>query len=812
MAAAMAKAEITNEQISDKMLEAFNKFSKIYSIKHDLDNYNNYMNRVVENVICGTTHCKIYKLDNDGNSINFSNPIDLNIFSKEKNLLKDFTLPESVNINIMSFGKSLYYILRYIVFILHNHSSNLYDELKKNKINFIIYVDSDTFKIYNDNIPIINNYKDLPVNDTVKNYWKKKNFAAILHSIGEENFTNCTHEIDFLNNIKDICNLYFLESSHYLMKGIGGKRAVMNYVNYLIPEKFYGADGIREKSKYTCMYLDDNISMIVHLSNNDNKSDICDSSKRELDIDEDEAGAAAAAVVTDTGAAASAKKRHDDKEDKEDYTPMNGGACTKRTFGEIKIKNYTEDDEKYKSLRCECDNESKSIFDIYLMGVGKLSDNENTMMYSINKGSGLGDGVYVEDIKSSTAYKLSLQKSWMIYDKKIFYNPFFSRALEDIIFNIFVNKNEGGIRNAAYYIRFAHSYSDQQDAEDNFPDYINSAGVKGIHQITFMCLYYIFILNNMGHIQISPDIDKYTLFGQDFLNITGRSKYTKYHKDIFKMLLLIELQKKPSEIMDEITPFKKKLDTFKFNNLYIIFKDIKHEDFINMIYNIFNKKYKHKHIEDKERFITRIKLIIGNDKNYKDFINNPINNFGDNNHLNNYKEERQPIINKINTEKVDKITTKSFGNIKLTKIFKETVKFKMQDKNNRNYIKYKNLVKLGIMNDDNDEFIINININYFDKFINIDRDILDILNEIDPDTFGIKKEISVFDANNDINIDWFYDVLNKNNFDIFITYLEKICELIYNNYDNLFPQHMQIKYLKYKLKYLKLKKQIQLNK
>lgn len=183
----------------------------------------------------------------------------------------------------MSFRKSLYYILRYIVFILHNHTDNLYETLRTKYINFIIYVDSDTFNIYKSNIDIINNIINTnpikKVDDEIIKYWEKKNFAAILHSINEQDFKNCLHEIFFLKNIIDNINIYFLESSNYLMKGIGGKRAVMNYVNYLIADK--NCKLYNDKKNYKSMYLDDNISMIIHLSDTDNKSKLCQNNKRE---------------------------------------------------------------------------------------------------------------------------------------------------------------------------------------------------------------------------------------------------------------------------------------------------------------------------------------------------------------------------------------------------------------------------------------------------------------------------------------------------------------------------------------------------
>jgi hypothetical protein len=76
-------------------------------------------------------------------------------------------------------------------------------------------------------------------------------------------FQDCAYELGILNQYVNL-RVYILSSDHPLMPGIGGKRSVINYLHYLIPETY----GIPD---YVSMTIDDNISGIYQLSPKCNK-------------------------------------------------------------------------------------------------------------------------------------------------------------------------------------------------------------------------------------------------------------------------------------------------------------------------------------------------------------------------------------------------------------------------------------------------------------------------------------------------------------------------------------------------------------
>ena len=444
-------------------------------------------------------------------------------------------------------------------------------------------------------------------------------------------------------------------------------------------------------------------------------------------------------------------------------------------------------------------------------------------MYSIDKGGGLGDTVYKKKyISSGIAYKLSIQKAWLIYEEeKIFYNPFFSRALEDIIFNSFITRIKKGIRNVSYFLRFAHSYSDQQDAEDNFPDYVNNSEVeiKGIEQITFLCLFYVYILYKNDHIQFESEIDgvrseyKITLFGEDFIkiNVMGRNetKYINYHKDIFKMLILFE-----DELYNKLQYFNGDLNLFNkfaYINLQFIFRTVNHGKILNIIKDIYLEKYK-SNIDDKS-----LKKILS-EKKYEEFIINVINNF-DALYKTNYIS-KLPLLNELS--ELSDMKKKNFCNnfFGLGKgYFGEYIptwgqNVKVQDKEDKKYyIMFRGMVDENILSSGeyyiNNKFIVSISPEYIDKVIEkfIETNDINALNQIKNSDFADKKIIIKYNDNGNINIDWFKEQMTNNGFIKFYDYLEFLCNCINKKKEDA-EIKMQIKYLKYKYKYLQLKNKI----
>jgi hypothetical protein len=66
------------------------------------------------------------------------------------------------------------------------------------------------------------------------------------------------NQID-LKILGEFIHIYFIHSEHYLMKGVGGKRAAIQYYNYTYLSK--------NDKNYKCMTIDDNITSIIKIEN-----------------------------------------------------------------------------------------------------------------------------------------------------------------------------------------------------------------------------------------------------------------------------------------------------------------------------------------------------------------------------------------------------------------------------------------------------------------------------------------------------------------------------------------------------------------
>jgi len=141
-------------------------------------------------------------------------------------------------INIIAFGKSLQYLLKYIAFHLR--------ALKQDdSIVVMVFCDNESFLEYQDNIQNFSITRE-------PEYEIKRLFTDQINGDYRDNALLVFHkEYDILQRIP----IYFVESTHYLMKGIGGKRGVIQYYN----KEFLS----NNNEAYKCMTIDDNITGIV---------------------------------------------------------------------------------------------------------------------------------------------------------------------------------------------------------------------------------------------------------------------------------------------------------------------------------------------------------------------------------------------------------------------------------------------------------------------------------------------------------------------------------------------------------------------
>jgi hypothetical protein len=475
------------------------------------------------------------------------------------------------NFNVMCYEKSLFYHLRYIYYILFNTYELTEVAIRKllgKNINFILYCDNDTYNRYINHIQLINENSTGQLNNTEEAIWATSNFfTEVLWHVSDTKL-NCSYIIQKLREVG--VNIYLICSRHKLIKGIGGKRALMNHVNFNIANNM---ENDVDKNNYMCMYLDDNISSVLNMGKIKNP-ELLDATIRELHdlYGYGRKSPKATPYTRPDRASASASPRQ---------------TCTKRSHVNKILTNYTRDTD-YNLITQNCD--SISIFDIYTEGSMILLNEENKLMYSINKGSGSGERDNDSDkkdiIDSSIAYKLSIQKAYQIYNKNIVYNPFFSRGLEDMLFNAMIN-SERGRRNMSYYIRFAHELDiatdKPQDAEDTFPpntirnSNINDVPITGINQVYLLCYYHLYLLYNIGELFIDQKNGKITVFDTAFINIYGESKYTKYQIILFKFIFLLENHKELDSFNNLLLANNRNInfyEKYKFLKLLHIFRGV----------------------------------------------------------------------------------------------------------------------------------------------------------------------------------------------------------------------------------------------
>jgi hypothetical protein len=445
----------------------------------------------VDSIVKASTICKLF--DTDG----LLREDQTNEFLAEDHNINN----NSYNINVLTYGKTLFYILRYIQFLLLNFERT--DEI----INFFIFCDIETYSVHMNNLQFILNalrateYHFAPEVDASAIY----NFKQFLELYQGDRFHQLSsNELRLFQSI----NIYYITSADPLMKGIGCKRAAINQFHYLICNSAYNS-GIN-KDNYIIMQLDDNISGITNM-NDDN-----------------------------------CKKR----------TVDNIIQCSGRAFPQDVPKDLLQ--------TCSTDN---NVYRNNIMKIYKLlkdimidGDHNNILLCGIDKGAAITqDTIAGKPILYNThsIYKLTMQRIHRLHSLNIFYNPFFTRFLEDLTFNaiikgytLAVKKINLTFMHCHYHLRFIHN--EYIDNEDCFPEkvgrcyIINDSGdetpinIQAIEPIYLMYIIYLHIITDMKYLSIAyrkkDNIPTFVYNDVDYLYVS-KGKYSKFHNILYLFYL-----------------------------------------------------------------------------------------------------------------------------------------------------------------------------------------------------------------------------------------------------------------------------------
>lgn len=166
---------------------------------------------------------------------------------------------------IIGFGNDIHYYLKYILF----HSRNR----GENRVAFFIVCDDDSFSSYFSN----SQNSGVIVENSIEQHKYRlfsSQYNSLLEVSGEPIVFNENDDKTVKYNIIDNINhwysetdvktlsdlgIFFITGSHTLMKGIGGKRGII---------QFYFDKYIYTTVRSHCLTIDDNITCILRLSNN----------------------------------------------------------------------------------------------------------------------------------------------------------------------------------------------------------------------------------------------------------------------------------------------------------------------------------------------------------------------------------------------------------------------------------------------------------------------------------------------------------------------------------------------------------------
>ena len=212
-------------------------------------------------------------------------------------------LSDTIHISIIAFKKNLMYYLRYIIWLLRfkllQNNQNYYDNrnyritgtdafsISKNPVFVYIVCDKASYEIYkkdceelieNENKQIvILEHNIIDNDDGITTYGERKDLSVYEpNEIGKsidpwdllessQRFTNYLNIFETEEEFKQILNdeifilnflfehnvnIIFVESDDYLIRGIGGKRALINYLNFTLCNKMYDINNPSKPSEY----------------------------------------------------------------------------------------------------------------------------------------------------------------------------------------------------------------------------------------------------------------------------------------------------------------------------------------------------------------------------------------------------------------------------------------------------------------------------------------------------------------------------------------------------------------------------------
>ena len=359
-------------------------------------------------------------------------------------------------VNIISFEKSLDYILKYIAY-----------HFSQGKNSFIIFCDEFNFNelIKTTSIYEKENYEN-------ENEKENKRQPLLTEQLKIDGYTLSSKELSFLRSL----NIYIVYSNHCLMTGVGGKRSLIQYYNYLLA---------KDDDNYTCLTIDDNISGVF-----------------EVNLTE----------------------------------------CKRRNV--LQNKHYNEE----KFANCK----SVLLTDIYDELANKTKG--DILFSGIDKGDATADNAGIQDIHSNTIYKLNVSRPVKLFERNLFYNPYFTSFFEDITFNAELDASSC-LKLPKYFLRFAHFHSNHskketdkcisiEDHNDTFPSNIQ----KSFQSPKIEPVYLMYILYfsqqyhnknidiHMGQSKNAYTLPYFTLYKSPWLQLGG--KYKCYQMPFYILCVL----------------------------------------------------------------------------------------------------------------------------------------------------------------------------------------------------------------------------------------------------------------------------------
>jgi len=383
-------------------------------------------------------------------------------------------------VNVICFGRSFTYLLIYLAYLFSNITKA--DGTARNN-QILLYCDDESYTSYkNTHINFIQpNMNNVYQRGFHNQFGKNKEMYGLT-----------PQHINILSKL----NIYILHSSHYLMKGVGGKRAVIQYYNAKILAPQYS----HHSTPFVSMTIDDNITGIYVLNNTCN---VRDSNKSNIVY----------------------KDKHENIQHKIHKKTTN------HPEGEL------------------CD--MVTCIDVYDELAARLYHNNDLLLIGINKGKGATDSNLknAESVKNTISiYKLNMTKPVQLFEHQYYYNPYFTRFYEDMAFNSEVGENgKTGVARSAkhtkFHLNFGHFTISQSNVcagnikehDDDFPEYLKDMfmNITGIEPVYPMYYLYFASLFNANRVSVFiGDVDEDTIQGVSypmftFFDTADKSKVVK---------------------------------------------------------------------------------------------------------------------------------------------------------------------------------------------------------------------------------------------------------------------------------------------